>query len=462
MSDFTTKYLTGKAIDTLKSKFREFFSDPGISNIGDIIRFEHEIDSIEPIVWLINQDADYKLFWSDRNGAYQLAGIGEADTISCNTLDEFKIKLNSCYKSLNSNDSGLKYFGGISFYKNGVRSREWSKFSNFRFHIPACEIYCKNGKTFFALNYKIKENAKTEDIICEVEKVFDDIEFNISGDLSDLPGIIKREDLTSGKAWEQKIGRIKNEIKNERIKKLVLAKKSVFQLENDLEPGLITYLLNKNKINSFTFYFQPGNDISFVGNSPELLYKRTGNKIISEALAGTRERGKTDEEDRKIEKELLSSIKDRGEHKIVQDYIEETLTLISKSSLKESRVTVLKLPKVQHLNCRISSVLKDEISDFDILSKLHPTPAVGGYPKEESLEKISEIEQFDRGWYGGAAGWIGRNNAEFAVGIRSGLISNSSMTLFAGAGIVEGSDPAEEWNESENKMLNFLRFFEFK
>ncbi|MFC1493015.1 isochorismate synthase MenF [candidate division KSB1 bacterium] len=242
----------------------------------------------------------------------------------------------------------------------------------------------------------------------------------------------------------------------------MLAKKSVFKLEEELDPGLITYLLNRNKMNSYTFYFQPAEDVSFVGNSPELLYKRDGDKIVSEALAGTRERGETDVDDTRIEKELLSSVKDRDEHKIVQDYIQETLIDLSKTELEESNVTVLKLPKVQHLFCRMSSVLKAGISDFDILSSLHPTPAVGGYPKEASLERIAEIEKFNRGWYGGAIGWIGNGSAEFAVGIRSGLICNSELTLFAGAGIVGGSDPEEEWNETENKMLNFLRFFEIK
>ncbi|MEZ4744549.1 MAG: chorismate-binding protein [Calditrichia bacterium] len=88
---------------------------------------------------------------------------------------------------------------------------------------------------------------------------------------------------------------------------------------------------------------------------------------------------------------------------------------------------------------------------------LHPTPAVGGYPKDLALPKISELEPFDRGWYAGPIGWFSKNAAEFAVAIRSGMVYHNKLLLYAGAGIVPGSEPEKEWDELENKISNFMR-----
>jgi menaquinone-specific isochorismate synthase len=94
-----------------------------------------------------------------------------------------------------------------------------------------------------------------------------------------------------------------------------------------------------------------------------------------------------------------------------------------------------------------------------VLRALHPTPAVGGYPRGEALEEIQALEPFDRGWYAGPVGWIGAGGAEFAVGIRSGLVRGNRLTLFSGAGIVAGSVPESEWAEIEQKIGDFTRMF---
>ena len=101
------------------------------------------------------------------------------------------------------------------------------------------------------------------------------------------------------------------------------------------------------------------------------------------------------------------------------------------------------------------------MGDGEIIHKLHPTPAVGGYPKKQALEAIEEIEPFERGWYAAPVGWVGYDRAEFAVAIRSSLIVKNKVALFAGAGIVSGSQPEAEWEELENKIRNFRQIFSF-
>ncbi|MEO0489925.1 MAG: chorismate-binding protein, partial [Cyanobacteria bacterium J06659_2] len=100
-------------------------------------------------------------------------------------------------------------------------------------------------------------------------------------------------------------------------------------------------------------------------------------------------------------------------------------------------------------------ILTDGVTDGEILPRLHPTPAVGGFPKRPAREAIDQLEPFERGWYAAPVGWVSRNAAEFAVAIRSGLVVNHQLSLFSGAGIVPGSNPSDEWQEIENKLRAF-------
>ena len=118
---------------------------------------------------------------------------------------------------------------------------------------------------------------------------------------------------------------------------------------------------------------------------------------------------------------------------------------------------MLKLARVQHILKRFRFSLKKSVSDFELINALHPTAAVGGYPKENIKNEIHALEQFDRGWYAAPVGWIGKDASEFAVAIRSGLIDKDTLYLYSGAGIIDGSVSESEWDEIENKISNFLK-----
>ena len=105
----------------------------------------------------------------------------------------------------------------------------------------------------------------------------------------------------------------------------------------------------------------------------------------------------------------------------------------------------------------IKASIKKEISIRDLLFALHPTPAVCGLPEHYALEKISLFERFDRGWYAGPVGWVSADSAEFAVGIRSALFHQDGVYVWAGAGIVEGSDALQEWQEIETKSRQYFQ-----
>ena len=118
---------------------------------------------------------------------------------------------------------------------------------------------------------------------------------------------------------------------------------------------------------------------------------------------------------------------------------------------------LLKLERKQHLHSPAQAHLRPRVGDAEILTALHPTPAVGGAPSENARAEIPRLEPFRRGWYAGPVGWIGEDAAEFAVAIRSGLVRGPTVSVYSGAGIVTGSVPAEEWAEIENKIADFRK-----
>jgi menaquinone-specific isochorismate synthase len=196
-----------------------------------------------------------------------------------------------------------------------------------------------------------------------------------------------------------------------------------------------------------------------MGVSPELLYIRNGDKIFTEALAGTRPRGKDNIEDVKLELDLKKDRKEQQEHRWVSREIEHNLNEICSDWTRLSHEDVVKWAFVQHLQTNFEGILKDAITDGQILKEFHPTPAVAGLPRELALKHIEILEKFDRGWYAGPIGWLSKDKAEFAVALRSALLQSTEAIVYGGAGIVKGSEPLKEWNEIENKLMNFTNLF---
>ena len=154
------------------------------------------------------------------------------------------------------------------------------------------------------------------------------------------------------------------------------------------------------------------------------------------------------------------SEKDQREHGFVREQIREVLGPFCETLDVDSEASDMVLARGRHLYSGISASLKPGVRTLDLLRALHPTPAVGGTPTPDALAMINAAEPFDRGWYAGPIGWVGDDAAEFAVGIRSGLVQQGdtpSLALYSGAGIVRGSEAEAEWAEIEHKISDFAR-----
>jgi menaquinone-specific isochorismate synthase len=189
------------------------------------------------------------------------------------------------------------------------------------------------------------------------------------------------------------------------------------------------------------------------GATPELLIRRDGTRITSLVLAGTAPRGSTGVQDEAIAAALLASEKDTAEHAYAVESVREVLAPLCDSLAIDPAPWLLTLANVRHLATDVSGTLTGDTSALAVAAALHPTAAVGGTPTPVAMELIRELEGMDRGRYAGPVGWVdSRGNGEWGIALRCAEIIGATARLFAGCGIVAGSDPVAELGETQAKL----------
>lgn len=238
-----------------------------------------------------------------------------------------------------------------------------------------------------------------------------------------------------------------------RYRKIVLARARDLRASTRFHPLRALNGLRERFPDCYSFSAGNGAGASFIGASPERLVSVAEGRLRTEALAGSAPRGRTAAEDAALARELLHSGKDTREQGLVLDSIVRRLAAVGVAAAAPGRPRVRQLPNVQHLCTPVEAALPPGAELLRIVGELHPTPAVGGSPRAAAVAHLRELEPFERGLYAGTLGWLNhRGDGEFLVGIRSALMSGDTARLYAGAGIVEGSDPAKEFAETELKM----------
>jgi menaquinone-specific isochorismate synthase len=416
------------------------------------VRVEYALAACDLLTWLRASDAAYSVYWSSPKLKLSVAGIGAADVICGASLPDFNSPLNRIAANLDKTHPQKRYFGGFSFAPELEQDTFWPEYGAYHFWLPRFEIIEVNGKYLFACNAAVSD-----------ESVFNDIQkLPAAGRESNDPhyNLIRRSDVPNRPEWIKAVDEALQAIAHKKLEKIVLARQADFQFAEKIDPYSVLHKLRVINHESIYFAFRPASRATFLGGTPELLYRRSGRELCSEAVAGTRVRGKNETEDRQLENELLNSNKDLREQRFVFHSVRNALESLSTRVSTGDQVSVLKLARLQHLYNQFTATLNKQSNDADIIEALHPTPAVGGFPKEITTGLLRELEHFERGWYAAPVGWLSHDAAEFAVAIRSGLVHDNQLRLFSGAGIVPGSDPSAEWDEIESKIGNFLKIFE--
>jgi isochorismate synthase len=256
--------------------------------------------------------------------------------------------------------------------------------------------------------------------------------------------------------WRRLVAGAAQDIRDGQLDKVVLARQVRLPAETVVDAATALARLRRETANGLIFAFASGGGC-FLGATPERLVRLQGGTVETAALAGSRRRGATPGEDAALEQELLRSSKDRWEHAIVARELTDGLGAAGVDLAPTPRSVVLKLGSVQHLYTPLSGRVDSDCTILDLLERLHPSPAVGGYPRPEALAWIRQREGIDRGWYAGPIGWMdARGSGDFAVGIRSALLDRYGALLFAGCGIMGDSRPDDEFAESELKLRPML------
>lgn len=241
------------------------------------------------------------------------------------------------------------------------------------------------------------------------------------------------------------------------FKKIVLARAQELTADRPLHPLRMLNGLRQRFPDCYAFSFTRGRGPSFIGASPERLVRVSQGRLETEALAGSIRRGGSASEDAALAGALLRSEKDLREHREVLDDIVARIAPLGLQPEYPAQPQIRRLANVQHLDTRLTAVMPEGVSLLDVLAALHPTPAVGGTPREAAVARIRELEGFPRGLYAGALGWMNaRGGGEFFVGIRSALVEGARARVYAGAGIVAGSTPEKEFAETELKFKAML------
>ena len=235
------------------------------------------------------------------------------------------------------------------------------------------------------------------------------------------------------------------------LEKVVLTRTRSIAVTSTPEVASFVSRLRARRPGCFTYWMR-GSGADFFGSSPELLVRVDGSTFATESIAGTAARGATPDEDRRRVAALLASDKNRREQATVSRAITDSLSARVARLEIEPEVRVRSVPEAHHLATRFRGRLESPVSVFEVAALLHPTPAVCGTPTAAALEFIRRSDG-ERGWFTGAVGWMDTSGSgELAVALRSGLVDGSAITTAAGAGIVAGSDPVAEYEETELKL----------
>ncbi|MEO8604529.1 MAG: isochorismate synthase [bacterium] len=241
-----------------------------------------------------------------------------------------------------------------------------------------------------------------------------------------------------------------------RFAKLVLARACQLTATRPFDCGRAVARLRQGYPSCTTFWLGGGAG-DFLGATPELLARVRDGELETAALAGTAARGTTTASDDELAAALLASDKDRREHAVVVDAIRTALVPWCENLSSAATPQILRLPNVQHLLTPMRARLAPGAHLLDVVAQLHPTPAVGGAPRDAALAVLPQREDLVRGWYAGPVGWFdAAGDGEFVVAIRSALVRERRAVLFAGAGIVAGSDPDAELAETRLKLQPLL------
>jgi isochorismate synthase len=396
----------------------------------------------------------------DRDG-FALAAVGGAHEVVSRGPERFRDLVGACAEAargrLSSEPEGLPagagpvWVGGLAFAPDGGQTPEWSSLPPALMVMPELALHRVAGRTHMTLCALTGPGvARGTSRLSARVAALEDAHLPLAD--PHPTGEARIASVLPPGRFEESVAQAVERIRAGALEKVVLAREVVVDAPRAHDPAAIYGALREQFASCFCFCVGSP-EAAFLGASPELLVRRSGAGAATVALAGSTRRSADPAVDDHLGEQLMRSTKDRREHEIVVRRIERALRGQSVWVEAAPEPGLVKVANIQHLATPIRAQLSEPRSAVELAGLLHPTPAVGGEPRDQALAAIAELEELDRGWYAGPVGWMdAAEDGEFCVAIRSALLRDRTGHLFAGNGIVTDSEPEAELAETEVKL----------
>lgn len=438
-----------------------------------IVSISQEIYPLDPLAVLqeISEPCQRHFYFEKRNPivgkSFAIAALDSAIHLTVAGTDRFALAQNFIRSTLANTItigaerlpfSGPHFFCSFAFFDENLAPNSY--FPPATIFLPKWQITRQKDSCILVANAIIEKDINIKNIAENIWQTFDRIESHKYHKLTtaiDSSISLKQIPFNDASQFKTSVKSALELIASKYFSKIVLSQainvisQTPFSLIDSLNNLRLSYP------DCYVFSTSNGKGQNFIGASPERLISIHNNQLLTDALAGSAPRGKTEAGDAKLAHGLLESEKDIREHQVVIDFIVDRLSKLGITPKFSPVPRLLQLSNIQHLWTPITAQIPPDIHLLKILAQLHPTPAVAGVPRDIALEQIRRCESCDRSLYAAPLGWIDRRgNGEFAVGIRSALIDGDRAILYAGAGIVAGSEPEKELAEIQLKLQPLL------
>ncbi|MBS7345784.1 MAG: isochorismate synthase [Caryophanon sp.] len=409
------------------------------------------------------QFAQQRFYWQNREKTFTLVGLGHAYTMTFegeqgrfDHVEQQWQQLTATMHKEGLTDVQPMLFGGFTFDPSNTVQSEWASFPDAFFALATYQVIEQNDRCFVTIHVVSNETVDEQ----TMQALRDERDALIEAAKEDAT--YKKPVATSYFEphkidYLASIDRVTSLIQQKEAQKVVIARPLALTFEQRITAEQALAQVIEEQPSSYLFGLEH-EALFFFGASPERLVKVDAHKAYSSCVAGSIKRGATKAEDEALGASLLADTKNLEEHQYVVDMIAETFRQSCDNVVFPDGPQLLQIRDIQHLFTPVEGELKEHATILSLVKYLHPTPALGGVPREAAMSIIREYEPMNRGLYAAPIGWMdAEGNGEFAVAIRSAAIVNQDAYLYAGGGIVGDSKAQSEYEETLVKFRPMLR-----
>jgi isochorismate synthase len=418
-----------------------------------------------------------RFYWERPDEGWSLATLGAAQIVETSGAGRFRSATRASREIFSAihlagdagpRRSGALLVGGFAFSETPGASRVWQGFPPCRFALPELLFAREGDRMWCTVVRRIDPGADVEResraMLARMRERSDEPYRTLSaaercapaptGDI-EAPSYVASADRSHAE-YRARVDAALRDIAAGDLEKVVLARSIDLRHNALLDPGAL--LDDLRAIYPTCTSFAVGRpDGVFLGATPEHLVRLENTRVETAAVAGSAPRGRNPEDDARLGRELCESKKEQAEHAVVVRALREALSDCCEDLDVPEAPRLQRLGEIQHLETPITGTLRNGQSILELVERLHPTPAVGGAPRAAALAWIARHEDLDRGWYAGPVGFVDADGGgDFCVALRSALLRGDEARLFAGAGIVDGSIPDAELQETRLKLRAML------